>query len=164
MVEFDVEKWVDQLQAANVTFETKSFDLTTKQIEALIDYYAVNVVGRRDRTVDQTQLDAMQRSIESMMKQLPGGAWFVRLSARSPKDAAIARIEKEPSVVQKLVTNLLGKRKLSQLSANDRIALIFDVSTQIMACRNAKQVFHGTVRIESDCVVVRVGDGVDFGF
>ena len=92
---YDIERWYETL-GPSLTFPTTFIALAPEEAEALMATYSERVLHKREcveaeRRLVQELQSKLQLAMDSMDNASDGAGYFVRLSTRSPKDAARAR-------------------------------------------------------------------------
>lgn len=93
MAEFDVEKWVKELEG--LTFPTVIAPFTWEEGKAVKHFYQDGCCNHRgaitaeDKSVVEHLRNRIQSLFDELMPQSPEHAFFVRFGPRSPKDAPI---------------------------------------------------------------------------
>jgi hypothetical protein len=87
MAEFDTDKWAQALDG--VTFRTASAPLSWDEGLAIMHHYQEGCCGMHGRVTlaDRLSLDSLRLRLTGLMHTLGCKSFFVRLGARSPKDA-----------------------------------------------------------------------------
>eukprot|EP00698_Gefionella_okellyi_P003035 TRINITY_DN12856_c0_g1_i1.p1 TRINITY_DN12856_c0_g1~~TRINITY_DN12856_c0_g1_i1.p1 ORF type:complete len:396 (+),score=81.96 TRINITY_DN12856_c0_g1_i1:27-1190(+) len=83
---YNVEAWYSSMQ--ETTFRTQFVQLTAEEISAICDLYRFTQLHDSTIHVNDVALDSIAQKLDAALSQYAEHSAFVRLSARSPKDAA----------------------------------------------------------------------------
>ena len=132
---YDIERWYDALQP--LTFSTSFVDLPVEAAEALRTVYGHRFLSRCAPTTDELRcLSTLRSSLQEAMSSLGGGAgFFVRLSGRSPKDAAMPTVE----AYERELATRRGDAGApgSDAATNTALRAYFEASTQALRVADA---------------------------
>ena len=90
---FDIEVWYESL--APLTFQTAFVPIDPAEAEACITMYGASFLNRRKATADEVRRvkDLEEKLRTAMAAMAEDAGFFVRLSTRSPKDAAMPSMQ-----------------------------------------------------------------------
>lgn len=81
---------------------------------------------------EKKSLSSLESKIDNLINQL-GGKAFIRLSTRSPKDAAL-RTKKMRKIIKEIIENENDKENLSEEEKNNRNLMAFTIACQRALC------------------------------
>lgn len=135
MEAFDVEKWYPLFQ--DCTFQTQFCHVTLQEARAMVSYYRHHSLGWRDeKDMCSKEVKHLLQALQDRIQQAMDGMqdspnyFFVRMSCRSPKDAAVDHLN---NGVLRFVLAELENESLSLFEAMSREELVDRLSDAISA-------------------------------
>eukprot|EP01112_Ceratiomyxa_fruticulosa_P011216 TRINITY_DN302_c1_g1_i3.p1 TRINITY_DN302_c1_g1~~TRINITY_DN302_c1_g1_i3.p1 ORF type:complete len:434 (-),score=73.12 TRINITY_DN302_c1_g1_i3:1008-2309(-) len=142
MAKFDVEKWYEQMEAE--TFKTTFIPLTLGMGQSFVHHFQQYALDRKGSftEVDQRNILLMTELIDTVIQNEMNGSAFVRLSTRSPKDAALSNTDNFRKLVFEELKTLNGgetEPSNEQELANNRLRAICKAGNHIMKISNGDE-------------------------
>ena len=134
MEETYLETYLDAL--SDVTFPTVVISCLTKDLKQ----------GHKEGWESSKNLQLLAKQIDVIMKEKAWETIFVRLSSRSPKDAALS-VPKFSSLLQKHYARVCDRE-----DRNEKLLALYGASTEAMGCEN------GAEAISLLCMSERIQD------
>eukprot|EP01117_Protostelium_nocturnum_P012797 TRINITY_DN4738_c0_g1_i1.p1 TRINITY_DN4738_c0_g1~~TRINITY_DN4738_c0_g1_i1.p1 ORF type:complete len:369 (+),score=80.02 TRINITY_DN4738_c0_g1_i1:44-1150(+) len=140
MASFDVEKWYDSIN--EFTFRTIFIPLSIEQATALVNHYQQFQNSKQGvyTLKNEESIAELVNTLDLGIKSL-GCHSFVRLSTRSPKDAAQSSVQTVSKEFDRLAAERAGKTECEDERArcNDLLRAIYKTSIEAMRISSGKE-------------------------
>jgi hypothetical protein len=151
-VPYDIERWYAAL-GPELTFPTAFVEVLSTEAKALGTVYGERCLGRRSASAAENErVGELRDRIQEAMDSL-GGGFFVRLSSRSPKDAAMPTREAfEREVIRRTEADG-GSYDVMDAAINGSMRAFFEVglqSLQVLDASAAIKLFTHSERVHRD--------------
>jgi hypothetical protein len=147
--EYAMNTWYENIKEH--TFPSFEIDLGVKEIDCILSHHRSNFTVRINHhlsDVEKETLKQLEVRIDEILQNMDGGAGFVKLSTRSPKDAVF---ERSHPVVERYLNEVIANNIENREDNNLLIIL-----TQ--ACNNAMKIRSGKEASALLCNSDRVAD------
>ena len=112
---FNIENWYSVCEG--FTMKTRFLSLDALEIEAIVNCYRRDILHEHDVDPSSNVLASLARRIDDLLSTFPSHAAFIRLSARSPKDAGF----ESPAMADLLETSSLNSALTTTMPTGNRI-------------------------------------------
>jgi hypothetical protein len=131
---FDFDQWFALLRQADVTFDAVILPLAPAHVNAMLNFYGVRFLNRSPQTLtqlDERRLLEITAALKPHFAASGAGAWFVRMSNRSPKDGVRS---------SENVFDEWRRIRARTANANDCVVEMLSAQLQSLMCRSIDDV------------------------